>query len=143
MNQSACIGPIFFRQAGMREVEFRAFPRFENEQEPEVNHSSRRVDTGRGRYQKELLVSIPAGKPLRKQDHREGLWSAFLQELRRYAMRKPFRAELRIENLSELQNRLTVARKNVIFLIAIEKNPVCAHGDHTTFLRFTLSWNAE
>jgi hypothetical protein len=73
----------------------------ENEQESEVNHSSRRVETGSGRYGKELLVSIPIGKALRKQNLREVLWPALLQELRRYAMRKPLRAELRVENLSE------------------------------------------
>jgi hypothetical protein len=74
---------------------------FENEQESEVNYSSRRVETGSGRHGKELFVSTPVGEPLRKQNLREGLWSAFLQELRRHAMRKPLRAELRVENLSE------------------------------------------
>ena len=115
----------------------------ENKQESEVNHSSRRVETGRGRYGKELLVSTPAGEPLRKQNLREGLWSAFLQELRWYTMRKPLRAELRVENLSERQDRLAVARRNFIFLIAIGKNPVGTHRDHSTFLRFTVPWNAE
>src|ERR1017187_5250556 len=143
MNQSACIGPIFFRQAGMRQVEFRAFPQFENEQEPEVNHSPRGVQPGSGRHEKELSVSIPAGEPLRKQNLPEGLRSAFLQKLRRYAMRKPLRAELRIENLPERHNRLAVARKNVISLIAIGQNPPRMHRDHLTFLRFTVPWNAE
>ena len=108
-----------------------------------MNHSSRRVAAGRGRYGKELLVSIPVGKPLRKQNLREGLWSAFLEELRWYAVRKPLRAELRIENLSERSDRFAVARKNLIFLIAIRKNPVGTHRDHSAFLRFTVPWNPE
>src|ERR1019366_9083764 len=143
MNQSACMAPIFFRKAGMRQVEFRAFPRFENEQDSEVNHSPRGVQPGSGRQEKELFVSIPAGEPLRKQNLPEGLRSAFLQQLRRYAMRKPLRAELRIENLPERHNRLAVARKNVISLIAVRQNPPRKHRDHPPCLRFTVPWNAE
>src|ERR1019366_1168423 len=143
MNQSARIGPVFFRQARIRQLEFRVFPRFENEQESEVNHSSQRVQTGGGRYRKELLVSIPCGKPLRKKNLLEVLWPAFLQQLRRYAMRKTLRADLGVENLPERHDRLAVARKNVVSLIAIGENPPGTHRDQPTFLRVTVSWNAE
>ena len=38
---------------------------------------------------------------------------------------------------------LSIARKNVILLIAIGEYPVGTHGDHAFFLRFEVSWNAE
>jgi hypothetical protein len=143
MNQTLRIWPVFFRQTGIRKLELRAFIRFEEEQEAQVNHSSRRVETGRGRHGKELPVPVPGGEALRKQNLRERLWARFLQELCRYAMRKPLRAQLRIENLSERDDLLSIARKKVILLAAIGEDPVGTHGDHALFFRFEVSWNAE
>src|ERR1019366_6497613 len=109
---------------------------FENEQESEVNHPSRRVETGSGRYGQDLLISVPTGKPLRKQNLHQRFWPTFLQELRRYAMRKPLRAELRVENLSQGSDCLPVARKNGIALIAIGENPIGTHLDSPRLRRF-------
>ena len=57
------------------ELESGALMRLEHERESEVNHSSRRVAAGRGRYGKELLVSIPVRGTVAQQNLREGLWS--------------------------------------------------------------------
>ena len=143
MKQILRVWPVFFTQAGIPQFELRAFIRFEKEPEPQVNHSFGRVETGSGRHGKELLVPIPGGEPLRKQNLCERLWATFLQELCWYAMRKPFRAELRIENLSEWNGLLSIARKNVILLIAIGEDPVGTHDDHDCFWRFAVSWKAE
>src|ERR1700693_814799 len=101
MKQILRVWPVFFTQAFIPQFELRALIWFEKEQESQVNHSSGRVETGNGQHRKELLVPIPGGEQLRKQNLPERLWATFLQELCWYAMRKPLRAELRIENLSE------------------------------------------
>ena len=143
MKQILRVWPVFFTQAGIPQFELRAFIRFEKEQEPQVNHSSGRVETGSGRHGKELLVPIPGGEPLRKQNLCERLWATFLQELCWYAMRKALRAALRIENLPERNGLLSIVRKNVILLIAIGEDPVGTHDDHDCFWRFAVSWKAE
>ena len=143
MKQILRVWPVFFRQGGIPQFELRAFILFEKEQEPQVDHSSGRVEAGSGRYREELLAPIPGGEPLRKQNLCERLWATFLQKFCWYTMRKPFRAELWIENLSEWNGLLSIARKNVILLIAIGEDPVGTHRGHAFFLRFEVSWNAE
>jgi len=65
--------------------------------------------------------------------------AALLQQLGRYAVREAVGAKLRIEDLSERHERLTVARHDVVALVAIRKEPVRAHGAHAAFLRFGVS----
>jgi hypothetical protein len=105
------------------------FIRFEDEQESEVNHPARGVDASGRRNGQELLASIPAGEPLGKQDVPGSLRTALLEEFRRYAVREPLGAERGVENLPEREDRLPVARKSLIALVAIGENPVGPHGD--------------
>lgn len=108
-----------------------------------MNDSSARVDARRATYAKQMLVSVPVRKFLRKQNFFARLRAVYFQDFRRDAMGKSLRAELRIENLSEWQDRVAVAGEKVVALIAIGKNPVGAHHDHPAFLRIAVSWKAE
>jgi hypothetical protein len=143
MNQSTRRRLVLLGQPGIRQLEYRPFTGLENEQQADVDYPSRRVQARSARYGKELFVPVHAGKPLGEQDPRVASRGTFLQQLGRYARRKTIGAELRIENLSERQERLTVARKNFVALITIRKNPIDAHGVYAAFLRFTVSCSAE
>jgi hypothetical protein len=142
-NESLRVWPIFFREAGIRQFELWSFVLLEDEHEAQVNHSTGRVETSRSRHGKKLLVPIPGGKPLCEQNLRERFSAKVFQEFCRDAMREPVRAQFRIENLSERNGFLSIARQSVILLTPIREDPIDTHGDHAFSWRFAVSWNAE
>jgi hypothetical protein len=131
------MSPILAAQAVIRQTERDALSALGNDDEAEMNEPARSVCARYSRHQEQAPFAVE-GKTLREKNLRNGILAASLDQFRRYTMRKPFRPKPRIENLSERKHGFSVARQNVIPLLAIRQNPPGLHCLHPAFLRFAV-----